>query len=159
MLQLIRTLFHRYLRRQLICAAVRANFWFVVYLQQPHNDLTRQDIHLLNKNHFFNGYFLGSSMLSNFKLKSWSVFLVEGYLINEQVRALRCEDCKSNTEILASNYHNPNLLLYGCRESKCKHHLLRLDLTDEISKAAFHGANTPVRKEICCQTTPSTVSA
>jgi len=92
-------------------------------------------------------------MLSNFKLKSWSVFLVEGYLINEQVRALRCENCKSNTEILVTNHHNPNLLLYGCRDNKCKHCLLRLDLANEISNklALQQAANTNKPKKSFCE--------
>lgn len=53
--------------------------------------------------------------------------MVKGYVFNDQVRADRCENCKSTTEVLIKNYNNPNLLLYGCRDSKCKHRLLRLD--------------------------------
>jgi len=62
-----------------------------------------------------------------FKEKSWSVFLVKGHVLNDQVRAERCDNCKSITEVLTTNYNNPNLLLYGCKDSKCKHRLLRLD--------------------------------
>jgi hypothetical protein len=66
-------------------------------------------------------------MYHNIKEKSWSVRLIEGYVLNDQVRAQRCENCRSTTEILVANYGNPNLLLYGCKESKCKHRMLRLD--------------------------------
>jgi hypothetical protein len=66
-------------------------------------------------------------MFYQFKEKSWSVFLVKGYVYNDQVRAKRCENCKSTTEALTINHHNPNLLLYGCQDSKCKHRLVRLD--------------------------------
>jgi len=65
--------------------------------------------------------------------KSWSVFLVKGYIANDQVRAKRCENCKCTTEVLAANFGNPNLLLYGCKDSKCKHRLVRLDLDAEMS--------------------------
>lgn len=65
-------------------------------------------------------------MFYSIKEKSWSVLLVKGYVLNDQVRAVRCENCKSTTEVLTGNYNNPNLLLYGCRDSKCKHRLLRL---------------------------------
>jgi hypothetical protein len=71
-------------------------------------------------------------MFNSIKEKSWSVLLVKGYVLNDQVRAERCEDCKSTTEVLIKNYNNPNLLLYGCRDSKCKHRLLRLDFNAEI---------------------------
>ncbi len=73
-------------------------------------------------------------MFYSFKEKSWSVRLVEGYVLNDQVRAERCENCKSTAEVLAANHNNPNLLLYGCRDSKCKHRLVRVDLDDVISK-------------------------
>lgn len=66
-------------------------------------------------------------MFSTVKEKSWSVQLVKGYVLNDEVRAERCLNCKSTTQVLAASYHNPNLLLYGCSNSKCKHRLLRLD--------------------------------
>jgi hypothetical protein len=74
--------------------------------------------------------------------KSWSVFLVKGYIDNDQIRAKRCENCKSTTEVLASNYGNPNLLLYGCKDSKCKHRLVRLDL--EVEMACLKSVQVPV---------------
>lgn len=64
-------------------------------------------------------------MLQCFKDKS-SVLLVKGYVFNDTVRARQCADCKCISEVLAANYSNPNLLLYGCRDSKCRHRLLRL---------------------------------
>jgi hypothetical protein len=39
----------------------------------------------------------------------------------------------SQQEVLTTNFSNPNLLLYGCKDSKCKHRLLRLDFNDEIT--------------------------
>jgi hypothetical protein len=58
--------------------------------------------------------------------------LVRGYVLNDHVTAERCEHCKSTCEVLTTNYNNPNLLLYGCKDSKCKHRLLRLDFGAEI---------------------------
>jgi hypothetical protein len=73
-------------------------------------------------------------MYYNFKEKSWSVLLVKGYVTNNQVRAERCENCKSTTEVLAANHGNPNLLLYGCKDIKCKHRMLKLNFDDNVSK-------------------------
>ncbi|MGE5554752.1 MAG: hypothetical protein ACM3UY_00605 [Methanocella sp.] len=72
-------------------------------------------------------------MFHSIKEKSWSVRLVKGYVLNDQVRALRCENCKSTTEILTTNHNNPNILLYGCKDSKCKHRMLRLDFNTSSS--------------------------
>jgi hypothetical protein len=71
-------------------------------------------------------------MLNSVKEKSWSVLLIKGHVLNNQVRAERCENCKSTSEVLTTNFSNPNLLLYGCKDSKCRHKLLRLDFNDEI---------------------------
>ena len=73
-------------------------------------------------------------MLSSFKEKSWSVMLVRGYILNNQVRAERCENCKSISQALTTNCSNPNLLLYGCKDSKCKHRLMRLDFNTGTEK-------------------------
>jgi hypothetical protein len=72
-------------------------------------------------------------MFYQFKEKSWSVLLVKGYVMNDQVRAVRCENCKSITEALTANHNNPNLLLYGCKDTKCKHRLVRLDFESGVS--------------------------
>lgn len=72
-------------------------------------------------------------MLQAPKEKSWSVLLIKGYILDDQVRAKRCEHCKSITEVLTKNYNNPNLLLYGCKDSKCRHRLLRLDFEAGVS--------------------------
>jgi len=82
-------------------------------------------------------------MYYNYKEKSWSVLLVKGYVRNDQVRAERCENCKSTTEVLTANYGNPNLLLYGCKDSKCKHRMLRLNFDDGASKKALYGDLLP----------------
>jgi hypothetical protein len=74
------------------------------------------------------------SLFHSLKEKSWSVLLLKGHVTNAQVRAERCENCKSTTEVLTANYNNPNLLLYGCKDNKCKHRFLRLDLETEASK-------------------------
>lgn len=73
-------------------------------------------------------------MFNSFKEKSWSVLLIKGYVSNDKVRAEHCENCKSTTEVLTTNYNNPNLLLNGCKDNKCKHRLLRLDFDAEVSK-------------------------
>lgn len=67
-------------------------------------------------------------MLGVFKEKSWSVFLSDGYVIDNQVMSGRCQNCKSTAEILRVNFNNPNLVLYGCKDGRCMHRLLRLDL-------------------------------
>ena len=72
-------------------------------------------------------------MLVPFKEKSWSVLLVKGHVLNGQVRADLCEDCKSLSEVLATNYSDGNLLLYGCKDSKCKHRMLRLDFNESLN--------------------------
>ncbi|MGD6932947.1 MAG: hypothetical protein ACQCN5_01930 [Candidatus Bathyarchaeia archaeon] len=72
-------------------------------------------------------------MLQCFKDKS-SIILVEGYVFNNTVKSRQCKDCKSISEVLVTNYSNPNLLLYGCKDSKCKNRLLRLSF-DESSIA------------------------
>jgi len=66
-------------------------------------------------------------MLVSIKEKSWKVLLRKGYVLNDQVKAEECVNCKSISEALTTNFSNPNLLLYGCKDSKCKHRLLRLD--------------------------------
>jgi len=74
-------------------------------------------------------------MFTSVKEKSWSVLLIEGYILNDQVRSQRCENCRSISEVLIKNYNNPNLLLYGCKDGKCKHRLLRLDFNAETPEA------------------------
>jgi hypothetical protein len=59
---------------------------------------------------------------------------MEGHISNDQVRAERCENCKSKTEVLTANFNNPNLLLYGCKDNKCKHRFLRLDFDTAVDK-------------------------
>ena len=76
-------------------------------------------------------------MLSTIKEKSWSVMLINGHLSNDQVRAKRCENCKSTSQVIAGNYGNPHLFLYGCEDSKCRHRLLRLDFDREVLVAPF----------------------
>ncbi|XHH08874.1 MAG: hypothetical protein ACFCUE_15120 [Candidatus Bathyarchaeia archaeon] len=72
-------------------------------------------------------------MLQSFKAKS-SIILVEGVVFNDTVKAKQCADCKCVSEILVANYSNPNLLLYGCKDSKCKNRLLRLSFDDFACK-------------------------
>jgi hypothetical protein len=86
-------------------------------------------------------------MFSSIREKSWSVLLVRGHISNDQVRGKRCENCKSTTEVLVANHSNPNLLLYGCKDNKCKHRLLRLDLD----------AEAPITQEFSQSTTVSAV--
>jgi hypothetical protein len=71
------------------------------------------------------------------KEKSWKVLLMKGYVFNDQVKAEECENCKSRSQVLTTNFSNPNLFLYGCQDSKCRHRLLRLDFNlEEISQIA-----------------------
>jgi hypothetical protein len=73
-------------------------------------------------------------LLVSIKEKSWSVLLLDGYVLKDEVRADRCLNCKSTAEVLALNPSNPNLLLYGCKDTKCKHRLLRIDVKNEIAR-------------------------
>ncbi|HKM59248.1 MAG TPA: hypothetical protein VJY36_00085 [Candidatus Bathyarchaeia archaeon] len=68
-------------------------------------------------------------MFTSFKEKPWSVLLLQGYVLDDQVRAPQCTNCKSNAHPLTVNYGNPNLCLYGCQDTKCKHRLLRFDFS------------------------------
>jgi hypothetical protein len=65
-------------------------------------------------------------MYHNIKEKSWSVRLVDGYILDNQVRGKNCGNCESVSKIVANNFSNPNLVLYGCNGHKCKHKLIRL---------------------------------
>ena len=91
---------------------------------------------------FPEGHFL---MFYSLKEKPWSVLLIKGYVFNDQVRAEQCNNCKSTAEVLTANYNNPNLLLYGCKDSKCKHRLLRLNFDAEGSKKCLlEGITKPI---------------
>jgi len=57
--------------------------------------------------------------------------LAKAYVLNDQVRALPCENCRSTSEVLRINFGNPNLSLYACKDVKCKHRLLRLDFAQK----------------------------
>jgi hypothetical protein len=83
-------------------------------------------------------------MFYSFKEKSWSVLLVKGYVLNDQVRAVRCENCKSKTEVLTSNFNNPNLLLYGCQDNKCRHRFVRLAFEGQPSLIVEDNVKVPV---------------
>ncbi len=71
-------------------------------------------------------------MLASIKEKSWKVLLMKGQILNDQVKAEQCINCKSTSEVLTTNYNNPNLFLYGCKDSKCRHKLLRLDFNLDV---------------------------
>jgi hypothetical protein len=71
-------------------------------------------------------------MFDSIKEKSWKVLLMEGHILNDQVKAEQCVNCKSTSEVLTTNYSNPNLFLYGCKDSKCRHKLLRLDFNLDV---------------------------
>jgi len=79
-------------------------------------------------------------MLISVKDKALSVFLTKGYVLNDQVRAECCETCKSTCDVLTINHNDPNLMLYGCKNTKCKHRLLRLDFNDET----LHGLSSNI---------------
>ena len=62
--------------------------------------------------------------------KTWSVRLIKGYVLNDQVKATQCANCKSTAYALAVNFSNPNLFLFACRDAKCRHRMLRFDFDD-----------------------------
>ena len=105
--------------------------------QKYHYDFLRQIV-ICTQKCFWKAIFMMQSYL---KEKSWSVLLEHGYILDGQVRAERCEKCKSTTEILISNFNNPNLLLFGCKDSKCRHKLLRLNFeqirTPQLGESIF----------------------
>jgi hypothetical protein len=68
--------------------------------------------------------------LSLVKEKSWSVKLVNGYILNSQVKADHCKGCESTARLVAGNNDNPDLLLYGCYGHRCKHVLIRVRVPD-----------------------------
>ena len=70
------------------------------------------------------------------KEKSWSVKLVDGYVLNSQIRANRCKGCDYTSKLLVSNNGNPDLLLYGCNTHKCRHILIRMKFS-EVDQAVL----------------------
>jgi len=76
-------------------------------------------------------------VLVSIKEKPLNVFLIKGYVSNNQVKAERCENCKAMSEVLTINYSNPNLLLFGCKDTKCKNKILRLNFDDYLRKMNF----------------------
>ena len=73
-------------------------------------------------------------MLVPVKEKSWKVLLMKGYVLNDHVKSEQCENCKSISQVLTTNFSDPNLLLYGCKDSKCRHRMLRLDFDSDTPK-------------------------
>jgi hypothetical protein len=71
-------------------------------------------------------------LLVSIKEKPLHVFLLKGYVSNNQVKAERCENCKAMSEVLTINHSNPNLLLFGCKDNKCKNKILRLNHEDNL---------------------------
>jgi hypothetical protein len=74
-------------------------------------------------NQFING---GVCLSGFFRDKSWTVRLVNGYVLDNRVRSEHCRDCDSIAKLVVSNNSNPDLLLYGCNGHKCKHNLIRI---------------------------------
>jgi hypothetical protein len=75
----------------------------------------------------------GNGQLSFVKVKSWSVKVVDGYILNDQVRSAQCKGCDSAAKLVVGNNDDPNLILYGCGGHKCKHTLIRMDFGSENS--------------------------
>jgi hypothetical protein len=69
-------------------------------------------------------------VITSLKDKPLSVFLLKGFISDNQVRAQPCEKCKAISEVITVNHSNPNLLLYGCKDTKCKHKILRLNFDE-----------------------------
>ena len=57
---------------------------------------------------------------------------MKGYILKDEVRADRCRDCSSKSEVLARNFNDRNLILFGCRDGKCKNRLLRLEFDQAV---------------------------
>jgi len=74
--------------------------------------------------------------LSFVKVKSWSVKVVDGYILNDQVRSAQCKGCDSATKLVVGNNDDPNLILYGCGDHKCKHTLIRMNFSSENTWSA-----------------------
>ena len=67
-------------------------------------------------------------MLCIVKEKSWSVKLVDGYVLDSQVRAERCRGCQATTKLVAGNDSDKDLVLFGCNSQKCRHMLIRMNV-------------------------------
>jgi len=59
--------------------------------------------------------------------KSWSVKLLRGYVLKNQVRSDRCVNCNSVPKLVAGNNGKKDLLLYGCGGQKCRHIMIRVN--------------------------------
>jgi len=70
-------------------------------------------------------------LLTLFKEKSWSVRLSDGHVLNNQVRTENCGDCESRSYLVARNYSDPNVVLFGCNGHRCKHKLIRLRVNSD----------------------------
>jgi len=68
--------------------------------------------------------------LSLVKEKSWAVKIVDGYVLDSQVRADHCRGCEAKTKLVVASNGNPDLLLYGCNSHKCKHVLIRMNFSE-----------------------------
>lgn len=68
------------------------------------------------------------------KHKSWRVVLVDGHIINSEVRANHCRNCDCQTKMVSGNNNDPDLFLYGCGGNKCRNVLIRMKFieTDHI---------------------------
>lgn len=76
-------------------------------------------------------------LLSIHKEKSWSVKLVEGSVLGDQVRAEQCKGCDRTPQLVIGNNDESNMLLYGCVSQKCRHSLIRVDLSRDPRNDPF----------------------
>jgi hypothetical protein len=65
-------------------------------------------------------------MLGLLNEKSWSIRLIDGYISGNQVKSKSCGNCESVSRLVANNFSDPNMVLYGCTGHKCKNKLIRL---------------------------------
>ena len=61
-----------------------------------------------------------------FKEKSWSVKLVDGFVSGSHVKATLCTGCPGASSLVVLKCGNPNMVLYGCEGSKCRHRLIKV---------------------------------
>lgn len=123
------------------CCGLAVTNWFKGQTSWNKGDFSQFFVMFPCKDCFFEVTF---PLLSPFKEKSWSVLLIKGYVSNDQLRAAQCANCKSTAYALTVNFGNPNLFLFACRDSKCRHRMLRFDFGDcAICKANATGNWNP----------------
>jgi hypothetical protein len=69
------------------------------------------------------------------KEKSWSVKLFDGRIMNGRVLSGHCENCAGTSQVVAHNFGDADLVLFGCNNRRCKHTLIRMRIGPEEATA------------------------